>query len=412
MIKFINSWLVYYGLNETLSFYISNILAAIAILLISFIVNLTIKKFLLKTIRVYIMKTSNKWDDVFLRNNIFKKLANIVPAAIIHSFAPVFPKYQNTIQKIAFIYISIILLLVLRKFLNAINDIYVNYEVSKTRPIKGYLQVIEIVGYIIGAIIIVSVLIERSPLILLSGIGAATAVLVLIFQNSILGLVASIQLTSNDMLKIGDWIEMPQYGADGDVLEISLHTVKIQNFDKTIANIPTYKFLENSFKNWRGMQETGGRRIKRSIYIDMNSIKFCSEEMIERFKNIRYIDEYIESKIKEIYRYNKEHNVDSSDIINAKHITNIGIFRIYIQNYLKKHPKVHKDMIQIVRQLQPTENGLPIEIYIFTNDIVWQNYESIQSDIFDHVLAIAPEFNIQIYQNPSGNDLKNIVNTK
>lgn len=409
MIEFINSWLIYYGLNETLSSYLSNIIVLLCILFISFLVNLIVKRVLLKTVESYITKTKNKWDDTFLKNKVFDRLANIAPAATIHALAPVFPNYQDGIQKLAFAYMAIIILSALHKFLDSINEIYKKYEISKVRPIKGYLQVIEIIMYTIGTIIIISVLIGRSPWILLSGIGAATAVFLLIFQNSILGLVASIQITSNNMIEIGDWIEMPQYGADGDVLEISLHTVKVQNFDKTIVNIPTYKFMENSFKNWRGMQETGGRRIKRSIYVNMSSIKFCTEEMIEKFKNIKYINEYIENKNIEIYSYNKQNNIDPSDVINGMHFTNIGIFRVYIENYLKNHPKIHKDMTQMVRQLQPTENGLPIEIYVFTNDIVWKNYESIQSDIFDHILAVANEFDIQIYQRASGYDLRNVV---
>jgi len=231
----------------------------------------------------------------------------------------------------------------------------------------------------------------------------------LIFQNSILGLVASIQLTSNDMLQIGDWIEMPKYDANGDVIDISLHTVKVQNWDKTITTIPTHVLISDSFKNWRGMQESGARRIKRSIYIDMTSIKFCTEEMVERFKNIEYIRKYLENKSEEISTYNSVHNINDSTIVNGRHLTNIGTFRAYIEHYLKHHPKVHKGMTQMVRQLQSTENGLPIEIYIFTNDIAWVNYEAVQSDIFDHILSIIPEFDLRIYQSPTGHDFKNMM---
>jgi len=249
----------------------------------------------------------------------------------------------------------------------------------------------------------------RSPVILLSGIGAATAVFILIFQNSILGLVASIQLTSNDMLQIGDWITMPKYEADGDVIDISLHTIKVQNFDKTIITIPTHTLISDSFKNWRGMQESGGRRIKRSIHIDLTSINFCTEEMLNRFNEIEYIREYLNNKSKEIDNYNSIHNINDSNPVNGRHLTNIGIFRVYIENYLKNHSKVHKGMTQMVRQLQPTKNGLPIEIYIFTNDIAWVNYEAVQSDIFDHILAVVPEFYLRIYQEPTGHDLKSII---
>jgi len=409
LIELIKGWLIYYGLNETLSLYLSYILGFIIIILISLIVDLIVKNIFLKTLRSYIRKTKNKWDDALLDNNFFDRLARIAPIAVIHVFAPVFPNYQTWIERLAFSYIVFIILLALDRFLDSISSIYKTYSVSKIRPIKGYLQVIKIIIYIIGIIIIISVLINRSPWILLSGIGAATAVFILIFQNSILGLVASIQLTSNDMLQIGDWIQMPKYEADGNVVDISLHTIKVQNFDKTITTIPTHVLISDSFKNWRGMQESGARRIKRSIYIDMTSIKFCTEEMIDRFKKIEYIREYLENKSEEIYNHNSIHNINDSNVVNGRHLTNIGTFRAYIDTYLKNHPKVHKDMTQMVRQLQSTENGLPIEIYIFTNDIAWVNYEAIQSDIFDHILAIIPEFDLRIYQSPTGHDLRSVI---
>jgi len=409
LIEFINNWLVYYGLNKTLSIYLSNVIAIITVILISLIVNLIVKKVFLTTLESYIRKTKNKWDDILLDKKVFDRLARIAPVAVIHILAPVFPDYQIWIQRIAFSYILFIILLSLDKFLSAVNHIYKNYEVSKIRPIKGYLQVIEIIIYTIGIIIIISVLMGRSPVILLSGIGAATAVFILIFQNSILGLVASIQLTSNDMLQIGDWITMPKYEADGDVIDISLHTIKVQNFDKTIITIPTHTLISDSFKNWRGMQESGGRRIKRSIHIDLTSINFCTEEMLNRFNEIEYIREYLNNKSKEIDNYNSIHNINDSNPVNGRHLTNIGIFRVYIENYLKNHSKVHKGMTQMVRQLQPTKNGLPIEIYIFTNDIAWVNYEAVQSDIFDHILAVVPEFYLRIYQEPTGHDLKSII---
>ena len=325
---------------------------------------------------------------------------------MIHSFAPVFPSYQVWIQRIAFSYMVLVFVAALSKLLDAADDVYRSFEVSKSRPIKGYLQVLKIIAYVIGTIVIIAVLTDRSPLLLLSGIGAATAVLMLIFQNSILGLVASIQLASNNMVQIGDWIEMPKYGADGDVIDISLHTVKVQNWDKTIITIPTHALISDSFKNWKGMSEAGGRRIKRSIYIDMTSIKFCDEEMLERFKKIRYIQQYINDKTEEIEEYNKKLGIDAESLVNGRHLTNIGTFRAYIMQYLKNHPRIHKGMTQIVRQLEPTEKGLPIEIYAFTNDTAWAAYESIRPDIFDHILAVVPEFDLRLFQNPSGHDLR------
>lgn len=395
-----------YGLNERVAIYISNTITVITIILISAVVDFIIKRVVLAILEKYIKRSINRWDDILLENRVFERAAHMIPALIIYLFASAFPAYKNLIQRIVFAWIIFIIILTFNSFINAIEHIYWKFEISKTKPIKGYLQVIQIFTSIMGVIIIISVIIDRSPKFLLSGIGAATAVLLLIFQNSILGLVASIQLSSNDMVKIGDWISMPKYDADGDVLDISLHTVKVQNWDKTIVTIPTYALVSESFKNWRGMQESGGRRIKRSIYIDMTSIKFCDGNMLERFEKIEYLKGYLESKKKEIETFNKERNIDTSNIVNGRHLTNIGIFRVYVEEYLKNHPKINKNMLQIVRQLQPTENGLPIEIYTFTNDTGWVFYEGVQSDIFDHILAVVPEFDLRVYQAPTGHDLK------
>lgn len=410
MIELIKNLLINYGVNERLTLYLSNIITVIIIIVISLVIDAIIRKVLLKYLQSYVNKTKAKWDNILLDKKVFQQLAHIVPIGIVHVSAPLFPAYQVWIQKIAFCLIVIIILLSIGKFFDAINEIYSNYEISKTRPIKGYLQVVQIILYTISAIILISILIDRSPWFLLSGIGAATAIVILIFQNSILGLVASIQITSNNMLQIGDWIEMPKYGADGDVLEISLHTVKIQNFDKTITTIPTHSLISESFRNWRGMQQSGGRRIKRAIYLDMTSIKFCDEEMLQKFEKIQYIKEYLKNKRKEIDKYNLDYNINNSSIVNGRHLTNLGIFRIYVDNYLKNHPKVSRDMVHIVRQLQPSENGLPIELYAFTTKTEWVEYESIQADIFDHILATVPEFDLRIYQNPTGYDLSNLKN--
>lgn len=411
MIELIKNLLIYYGVNQKFTLYLSNIIAVIIIIIISLVVDTIVRKVLLKYLQAYVNKTKVKWDDILLDGKILQRLAHIVPIGIIHASAPLFPTYQLWIEKISFSFIVIIILLSVNKLFDAINEIYSSYEISKTRPIKGYLQVIQIILYTISIIILISILIDRSPWFLLSGIGAATAIIILIFQNSILGLVASIQITSNNMLQIGDWIEMSKYGADGDVLEISLHTVKIQNFDKTITTIPTHALLSESFRNWRGMQQSGGRRIKRSIYLDMTSIKFCNEEMLKKFEEIQYIKEYLKNKRKEIDKYNKDYNINNSNIVNGRRLTNIGIFRIYIESYLKNHPKISKNMIHIVRQLQPSENGLPIELYAFTNKTEWIEYEGIQADIFDHILAVVPEFDLRIYQCPTGYDLNKLRNT-
>lgn len=409
MIEFIKSLLLSNGVNEEVAMYLTYSIAIVCVVFICLLVDLFSKKVLLKALSIYIKKSKSKWDDVLLKRNVFDQIAHIPPILIIYAFASLFQPYQSWIQRIAFSAIIFYIMLVLNKLIDSVDDIYRQQEISKIRPIKGYLQVVKILIGIMSAIIIISTITERSPWILLSGLGAATAVILLLFQNSILGLVASIQLSTNDMVQIGDWIEMPSHGADGDVIDISLHTVKVQNWDKTIVTIPTHALINESFKNWKGMTQSGGRRIKRAVYIDVTSIKFCDEEMLERFSTIQYIGEYIESRTREIEDYNKAHNINSSSIVNGRHLTNIGTFRVYVDNYLKNHPQMSKSMTRMVRQLQPAENGLPIEIYAFTSVTDWVVYEGIQADIFDHILAVVPEFDLRIYQNPTGSDFTRLT---
>ncbi len=408
MIDSLKEWLVGNGLSDELSASLSYAIAVIMIIAICVIVMVIAKRLILKVLQVYIAKSKNKWDDIFLKNKVFERMMGILPAIIIHESAVLFPMVEDWIKRIAACFIAFAVLMALYKIIDSIDDIYRQHDISKARPIKGYLQVVKIFFSIAAAIIIVSVLLDRSPLILLSGFGAATAVIMLIFQNSILGLVASIQLATNNMVQIGDWIEMPSHGADGDVIEITLHTVKVQNWDKTIVTIPPTALINESFKNWKGMQEAGGRRIKRCIYIDMTSIRFCDEEMLSRLKKIQYLKEYIDEKTAEIAQYNKEKGIDPSSIVNGRHMTNIGTFRVYVQKYLENHPRINHKMTTMVRQLQPGEHGLPVEIYTFTSTTRWEEYEGIQSDIFDHILAVVPEFGLKIYQNPTGADISKI----
>lgn len=408
MIDYLKERFAGWGFNEVLSAYLSNAIAVFLILTVCFIVNIISKKVLLRMLGAYISRSKNKWDDVLLKNKVFERITGIVPAIIIHESAELFPAVEEWIKRFAFSYIVIAVLLALFKILDSIDDIYRQHAISKARPIKGYLQVVKIFFSVAAAIIIVSALMDRSPLLLLSGLGAATAVLMLIFQNSILGLVASIQLATNDMLQIGDWIEMPSHGIDGDVIEITLHTVKVQNWDKTIVTIPPHLLISESFKNWKGMQESGGRRIKRCIYIDMTSIRFCDEEMLSRLKKIQYLKKYIEERSAEIEKYNREKGIDPSSMVNGRHMTNIGTFRVYVQKYLENHPRINHSMTTMVRQLQPCEHGLPVEVYTFTNTTRWVEYENIQSDIFDHILAVVPEFGLKIYQSPAGSDIGRI----
>jgi miniconductance mechanosensitive channel len=272
--------------------------------------------------------------------------------------------------------------------------------------VKGYVQVVQIVVYLLAAILMVAALIDRSPLILLSGLGAMAAVLILIFQDTLLSLVASVQISSSDIVRVGDWVEMPQLNADGDVIDIALHTVKIQNFDKTITTVPTKRFISDPFKNWRGMRESGGRRIMRHMLLDQHSLHFLSAEEVESLRRFRLLGEYLAQKEVEIREWNKALEAQGNDPVNSRRITNIGTFRAYVERYLRTHKGVHQDMPLVVRQLTPTSDGLPLEIYCFTNTVVWADYEGIQADIFDHLLAILPEFGLRVFQHPSGADMR------
>ena len=407
MREYILNVLTGYGMNSEIANYLFYILMAVFVGLVSFMANLITKKVILKILAHYIRNNRFKWDTFMLERRVFQRMSHIVPAIIIYAFAPVFP--ENVEAKIytgVTVYITLVVMFVISAFLNSVNDIYNNFEISKTRPIKGFIQIVKVFVFVIGGILIIAEIIGQNPLVLLGGLGALSAVVLLIFQDSILGLVAGIQLSSNDMVRVGDWIEMSNYGADGYVIDISLNTVKVQNFDKTITTIPTYKLVSDSLKNWRGMVETGGRRIKRSVYIDTSSITFCTDEMIDEFKKIHYLKDHIMKKQKEIAEYNKKNNIDASVKVNGRRLTNIGVFRAYVSNYLKNHPGINKNMIQMVRQLPPGEYGLPIEVYAFTKTTNWVEYEGIQADIFDHILAVVPEFKLRVFQNPTGYDFR------
>ena len=406
MLDKIHEILINWNVPENHAGYLSVIITVLVIIAISIAANFITKKIVLRIICHYIKNNKFRWDNVMMERKVFSRLANIVPAIIIYFFATVFTSAKDAIQRLVMIGIYLIIMLVIDALLNSADDIYRFYEVSKNKPIKGYLQVVKIIIYIFGSVIIIASLLGQNPIVLLGGLGALSAVLLVIFKDSLLGLVAGVLISTNDMLRIGDWIEMPKYGADGDVVDVTLHTVKVENFDRTITTIPSYALISDSFKNWRGMVQAGGRRIKRSIYIDISSIRLCSEEMLERFEKSHYLSEYIRNRRKEIEEYNEKHEIDDSQIVNGRRMTNIGTFRAYIQNYLKNHSKIHQNMIQMVRQLPPGEHGLPLEIYVFTNDIAWINYEAIQADIFDHILAIAPYFELRVFQEPTGYDMR------
>lgn len=404
--KIIRTRLLNYGVDaewvDLLSFFILITL----IILLCIIANFITKKVIIRFITHIIQKYQLAWGHILLERKVFRQLSHFVPAIIIYSFASTFPTYQKLIETLAMTYIMIVAFSVINRLLSVLNAIYQTYEISKTKPIKGYIQVTKIIVVIVGTILILANLMGESPIILLSGIGALSAVFMLVFKDSILGLVAGVQLSATDMVRVGDWIEMPKYGANGDVIDISLNTVMVQNFDRTVTMIPSYTLISDSFINWRGMQESGGRRIKRALYIDMSSIAFCTKEMIEHFKEIDILVDYIVERELEVEAYNREHEIDRSNIVNGRALTNIGVFRAYITQYIQRHPGIHQEMTLMVRQLAPGEHGLPIEIYAFTNIIQWSAYETVQADIFDHLFAIAKEFELRIFQSPAGSDFK------
>lgn len=383
--------------------------AFLGVIIVAWVVYRLSKRILLPLIAQFIKRSVTRIDDILFNQAVFSRLLYIIPALILYNFTSLLPVGAETARRILSAIIAWIAVITLGALLSAVNEVYESTRSARRLHIKSYIQIAKLILYMLGGIVIIAILIGRSPWGMLSGIGALTAVLLLIFKDTILSLVASIQLNSNDMVRVGDWIEMPEFGADGDVIDMALHTIKIQNWDKTITTIPTYKLLEVSLKNWRGMSESGGRRIKRAIYIDMNTIKYCTDEMLTRFRKFRHITKYIESKQDELSKYNKGHKIDTSELINSRVLTNIGTFRAYVEAYLRNHPSIHQEMTLIVRQLAPQGFGLPIEIYAFTNNIEWKQYESIQADIFDHILASIPNFDLRVFQNPSGNDFQAVM---
>ncbi|NNM32879.1 MAG: mechanosensitive ion channel [Gemmatimonadetes bacterium] len=401
-------WVESFGLSDPVTEWVWVALQLVALVLIAVIVNFVAKRIVLQVVRRVVERSNIEWDDVFLKQQVFDRLSHLAPALVFHVAAPrVFADHETVagaVQSGALIYMVVVGIWTASSFLNALSEIYERTERSRHLPLTAFMQVIKLVLFILGFIFVLSQLLGKSPVVFFSGLGAFTAVLILVFKDSILGLVAGVQLSVNDMVAKGDWISMPKYGADGDVLEVSLTTVKVQNWDKTISTIPTYALISDSFKNWRGMDESGGRRIKRSLPIDLRSIRFCDDEMIAKFKKIESIREYVESKTEEIQSFNQEHDVEES-LINGRRLTNVGTFRAYVEAYLKNHPKIHQDMTFLVRQLPPTEKGLPLEIYVFSSDQAWAKYEGIQADIFDHLLAAVPEFGLRLFQSPSGEDV-------
>ncbi len=416
----INTWLTdSLGFPETASLWLLQFAAILAICVVAYIVNLVTKGVLVRIVRGVVARSNTKFGDALLAERFFQRLAHLAPAIVVKVAAPlIFGKTligSKTLLGLAEVavnvYLVTICLFVVDSLLNAGLRIYQGFKISKRVPIKGYLQAVKIIVNAVGVIFILSILFDKSPVYFFSGLGAITAVLLLVFKDAILGLVAGIQLAVNNMVRKGDWIEMPKFGADGDVIDVSLTTIKVQNWDKTITSIPSHSLVTDAFKNWRGMSESGGRRIKRNLSIDVNSIRFVDQALLDRFNKIDLLEDYLDAKIGEIESHNKESKVDEAALVNGRRITNVGTFRAYCVAYLRSNKKIHQEgMTFLVRQLAPTEKGLPIEIYVFTNDVAWANYEAIQADVFDHLFAALNHFDLRAYQLPSGSDLQNLGN--
>jgi miniconductance mechanosensitive channel len=392
-------------------------IAGLLILLVAAIFAAFITKRLwLQLVRLLVTRTRTTWDDALVQQNVFSKLSQIVPALLVYKgilFVPDMPAGMGAvIQNVAAAWVVLVIVMAASSTLAALNVIYETTPEARERPIKGFIQLGQIGVWVVGAILMVSVLIDQSPAIMLGGLGALTAVSMIVFQDTLLSLVASIQLTGQKIIRVGDWLEMPDYGADGDVIDVALYNVTVQNWDKTITTIPTNKLVNGAFKNWRGMSESGGRRIKRSINLDLNSVRSLTDAEVKQFNDFALLKDYIASKQKDLQAYNTALDAPGESGVNLRRLTNIGTFRAYIYNYLKNHPKIHTDMTLIVRQLQSGSEGVPIEVYCFCNDTNWFNFEGIQSDIFDHLFAMVPEFGLQTYQSPAGTDIQRLTGTK
>jgi len=403
-----------------------------ALILLAWITNVVARRLFLGLVHRVADRTQATWDDRLIDRRVFHRLANVAPALVTYAgigwalgvgpdtLSGALVDLQETnwdrlalaaavlLRRVSLAWILIALTTAVGGLINALNDIYSeSYAEAKNRPIKGYLQVVSLFVYVVAGIVVVSVLAGLNPVVFLSGLGALTAILMLVFKDTILSLVASVQIMSNNMIGIGDWVEMPQANADGDIIDIALHTVKIQNWDKTISTIPTHKFISESFKNWRGMSESGGRRMKRSIHLDMNSIHFLSDGDVARLSRFEFLHEYLQAKQSEL-RVANDRAVGDGVTPDPRRLTNVGTFRAYVRHYLDNHPTIHQDMTLLVRQLQPGPQGLPLEIYCFSNDTDWGNYEGLQADILDHLIASLPEFGLQAFQEPSGGDLREL----
>lgn len=368
--------------------------------------------FLVKLTFLFFDRTKTKWDDYLLKNKFFRAVAQLIPLMFIEYFISIifhdYPQLQSIANKLAESMIIIAFIIIINRFLSALKDILEDRSAFKDKPLQSYIQVIKITVTIVLVVVIIGLLTGVSPGTFFASLGAASAIVLLIFKDTILGFVGSLQLGANDMVRIGDWVTMEKYGADGMVEEISLATVKVRNFDRTITTIPTYAMVSDSFKNWRGMVESDGRRIKRAVRINIDTVKFADDDLIERLKEINVLNEFITKRQQEIKRYNEENGFIGVNAINGRRQTNLGIFRKYVEHYLRHKVEINQEMSLMVRQMEPTDTGIPLEVYCFTRTKVWVEYESIQSDIFDHILSMVHLFDLRIFEQPSGNDFRSL----
>src|SRR5690554_129202 len=400
-----------FNLNEDITAIITDIIIVVGLVVISVFIYLLMKFIYSLTFKRVGKKSNNKFVKELFESKVIPHLLKLIPTIFLMQMLVYTPSISGVVNVIIIIFLAYIFLKLSMSTLDLINDLYVKYdEDAKKKPIKGILTFIKIIIVIIVLIIVISNLMGESPTVILAGLGAMSAVLMLIFQDSILGLVAGFQMSANDLVRIGDWIEMPKYGVDDNVMDVTLTFIQVENWDKTTVTIPAYKLISESFTSWRSVFDTGGRRIKRSVNIDVKSVKVLDDKLFDKLMKVDYLKEYLTSKKEEINKYNKELNTDTKVELNGRRLTNLGVYRIYLTEYLKNHPDIHPEMWRIVRQLQTTNTGVPLEIYAFSSKTSWADYERIMADIFDHIYATTNYFDLRIYQEPSGDDLTKGLN--
>lgn len=411
---FIEAWLLSIGVDAEMTQAIKMVILVLAMLLISGIFWFVGQQFINRVVAKLAKRTKTNFDDYLVEKGFFNKLGHIIPIVMISALAPVvftdYPDWVPYVQRVARGLNIFFILRVINAFVNGAGRFFGESEKFRDKPVASFTQLSKIIIWLIGGLILAAVVLGKNPIVAFTALGAASAVLLFVFKDAILGFIASIQLTVNDMIRPGDWVSVPKYGADGDVIEINLTTVKVKNWDNTISTVPTYSFVSDGVTNWRGMQESGGRRIKRSVNIKISTVKLVDDAMLERYRKIELIRPYLEKRSAEIAEYNAAKKADTAaSIVNGRRMTNLGIFRNYILAYLHNNPRINQEMTCMVRQLQPTEHGVPMEVYCFSALKGWVDYESVQSDLFDHILAVAGHFDIDIFETPASSDLRNLA---